>query len=156
MIDRVSPERRAGNPFGRLVRSKLATHLGLRGEAFARRFIVDLECGVDGVINEGVLGLDIICMQAKWYAVGNGFGVDKIRDCAGALDERGATMGVFVTTSHFAPQALLYAARSPKWLILIDWDELTRLLVKSDVAGRRYGTLEIKKLDADFFEELDS
>jgi restriction system protein len=110
--------------------------------------------GVDGVINEDVLGLDIIYLQAKRYAAGNTIGVDKIREFAGALDERGATKGVFVTTSHFAPQARAYAERSHKRLILIDGGELGRLLIQFGVGVRPYLTVEMKKLDADYFEGL--
>jgi restriction system protein len=110
--------------------------------------------GVDGVINEDVLGLDIIYLQAKRYAAGNAIGVEKIREFAGALDERGATKGVFVTTSHFAPQARAYAQRSPKRLVLIDGEELTRLMVQYGIGVRVYRTLEMKKLDTDYFEDL--
>jgi restriction system protein len=111
--------------------------------------------GIDGVINEDVLGLDIIHLQAKRYATGNSIGVEKIREFAGALDERGATKGVFVTTSHFAPAATHYAQRSPKRLILIDGEELTRLLVKYGVAVRGYRVLELKKVDTDYFGEAE-
>jgi len=111
--------------------------------------------GIDGVINEDVLGLDIIHLQAKRYATGNAIGVEKIREFAGALDERGATKGVFVTTSHFAPAAIQYAHRSPKRLILIDGEELTRLLVRHDVAVRAYRHLVLKKVDTDYFDEAE-
>lgn len=111
--------------------------------------------GIDGVINEDVLGLDIIHLQAKRYATGNAIGVEKIREFAGALDERGATKGVFVTTSHFASAAIQYAQRSPKRLILIDGEELTRLLVKYGVAVRGYRILELKKVDTDYFDEAE-
>lgn len=111
--------------------------------------------GIDGVINEDVLGLDIIHLQAKRYATGNSIGVEKIREFAGALDERGATKGVFVTTSHFAPAAIQYAQRSPKRLILIDGEELTRLLVKYGVAVRGYRILELKKVDTDYFDDAE-
>lgn len=110
--------------------------------------------GVDGVINEDVLGLDIIYLQAKRYAEGTGIGVDKIREFAGSLDERGATKGVFVTTSHFAPQARAYAQRSPKRLVLIDGEELTRLLLLHGVGVRLHRRIELKRLDTDYFDEL--
>jgi restriction system protein len=110
--------------------------------------------GVDGVINEDVLGLDIIYLQAKRYAEGNAIGVDKIREFAGSLDERGATKGVFVTTRHFAPQARAYAQRSPKRLTLIDGEELTRLLVRYGVGVRAYRGLQLKRVDTDYFEGL--
>lgn len=112
--------------------------------------------GIDGVINEDVLGLDIIYLQAKRNAPGNGIGVEKIREFAGVLDERGATKGVFVTTSHFAAPARTYAERSHKRLVLIDGQELTRLLVEYGVAVRVYRSLELKKLDTDYFDDLDS
>ncbi len=111
--------------------------------------------GIDGIINEDVLGLDIIHLQAKRYATGNTIGVEKIREFAGALDERGATKGVFVTTSHFAPTAIQYAQRSPKRLILINGEELTRLLVRYGVAVRGYRMLELKKVDTDYFDETE-
>jgi restriction system protein len=110
--------------------------------------------GVDGVINEDVLGLDIIYLQAKRYATGNAIGVEKIREFAGALDERGATKGVFVTTSHFASQAHAYAQRSHKRLILIDGEELTRLLVRYGIGVRVYRAVEMKRLDTDYFEDI--
>lgn len=110
--------------------------------------------GIDGIINEDVLGLDIIYLQAKRYATGSAIGVEKIREFAGALDERGATKGVFVTTSHFAAQALAYAQRSPKRLVLIDGDELTRLLLRYGVGVRASRTIELKKLDTDYFDDL--
>lgn len=110
--------------------------------------------GVDGVINEDVLGLDIIYLQAKRYAKGSAIGVEKIREFAGSLDDRRATKGVFVTTSHFAPQARAYALRSPKRLVLIDGEELTRLLVHHGVGVRTYRELELKRLDTDYFDEL--
>jgi restriction system protein len=112
--------------------------------------------GVDGIINEDVLGLDIIYLQAKRYAVDNSIGVEKIREFAGALDERGATKGVFVTTSHFAAPARQYAQRSPKRLILIDGDELTNFLIKFGVAVRGYQTVVLQKLDVDYFDDLDA
>jgi restriction system protein len=110
--------------------------------------------GVDGIINEDVLGLDIIYLQAKRYATGSVIGVEKIREFAGALDERGATKGVFVTTSHFAPQAHAYAQRSHKRLVLIDGEELTRLLAQYDIGVRAYRAVEMKKLDSDYFDDL--
>ena len=107
--------------------------------------------GIDGIINEDPLGLDVVFLQAKRYAPGNNIGVEKIREFAGSLDERGAVKGVFVTTSSFALGARNYAERSPKRLILIDGEELTRLLVRYGVAVRTFQTIELKKIDLDYF-----
>lgn len=112
--------------------------------------------GVDGVINEDVLGLDLIYLQAKRYAKENRIGVEKIREFAGSLDERGATKGVFVTTSYFAQPARQYAKDSPKSLVLIDGNELTQYLIKFGVAVRLYQTIDLKKLDVEYFDEMGS
>jgi restriction system protein len=107
------------------------------------------------VINEDPLGLDIVFIQAKRYAPGNTVGVDKVREFAGSLVERGSTKGVFVTTSRFAPAATTYAERIPQRLVLIDGEELTRLMVQYGVGVRTERSLEFRKLDLDYFENGD-
>jgi restriction system protein len=105
--------------------------------------------GIDGTITEDALGLDVIYLQAKRYADGNNVGVEKIREFAGTLDERGATKGVFVTTSKYANGARTYSSRSPKRLTLIDGEELTALMV------RTIRKMEIRKIDTDYFDDLE-
>ena len=61
--------------------------------------------------------------------------------------------GVFVTTSHFAPAARAFAERVPKRLILVDGKDLSRLLVRYGVGVRAVRTVELKKVDIDYFEE---
>jgi restriction system protein len=56
--------------------------------------------------------------------------------------ERGSTKGVFVTTSRFAPAATTYAERIPQRLVLIDGEELTRLMVQYGVGVRTERSLE--------------
>jgi len=112
--------------------------------------------GVDGVINEDILGLNSIYLQAKRYKEGNHVGAGEIRDFAGALDGRGVTRGVFFTTSRFTKEAIQYAkANQNKQLILIDGDQLTKLMTEHDVAVRTYRKVELKKLDYEYFNELD-
>lgn len=111
--------------------------------------------GVDGIITEDILGLDVIYLQAKRYKDGNTIGVEKIREFAGVLDERRVTKGVFVTTSHFAPKAKDYAASSPKRLILIDGKELASLMVRYNVGVRSARTIEIKRIDAEYFDDTE-
>ncbi len=110
--------------------------------------------GVDGVINEDVLGLDKIYLQAKRYAAGNAVGVAAVREFVGALHEHHAEKGVFVTTSHFATSARDFVQKSGKRLRLIDGKELTRLLAQYGVGVRTYLTVELKKPDTAYFEEL--
>jgi restriction system protein len=133
----------------------LLTSMGYGGSRpdAGRRVGKTADGGIDGVINEDPLGLDIVYLQAKRYAPGNTVGVDKVREFAGSLVERGAAKGVFVTTSKFASAATTYAERIPQRLILIDGDELTRLLVQYGVGVRVERKIEFCKLDLDYFEE---
>ena len=107
--------------------------------------------GVDGVINEDALGLDTVFLQAKRYKPGNVVGVEAIQAFAGSLVGRGATKGVFVTTSHFSPKSREFAERTHQRLVLIDGDELTTLLVRYNVGVRTTRAVEIKRIDLDYF-----
>ncbi len=111
--------------------------------------------GIDGVINEDTLGLDSVYLQAKRYSPGNTVGIEKIREFAGSLAERGASKGVFVTTSSFASRAWDYVERIPQTVVLIDGERLSRLLVTYDVGVRTTQKLELKRLDLDYFDQLD-
>ena len=107
--------------------------------------------GVDGVISEDALGLDLVFLQAKRYQEGNGVGVEKIQAFVGALVGRGANKGVFVTTSHFSPQARAYAEHTPQRLILIDGEELTKLLIQYKVGIRQVRQIDLMRIDTDYF-----
>lgn len=131
----------------------IAMNYGAAGADSGKRIGKTGDGGIDGVINEDPLGLDIVYIQAKRYAPGNGVGVDKVREFAGAMVERGATKGVFVTTSHFAVSARAYAERIPQRLILIDGPELAGLMLRYGVGVRTVRAIELKKADLDYFEE---
>jgi len=85
---------------------------GSRAEA-GQRIGKSGDGGIDGVINEDTLGLDIIYLQAKRNALENVVGGDKVREFAGALLARGASKGVFVTTSQFTKSAKDYVKEHP-------------------------------------------
>lgn len=123
--------------------SGTGTHVGKSGDG-----------GVDGIITEDALGLDVVCLQAKRYAEGNNVGVNEIRAFAGTLDEAGAAKGVFVTTSKFAPSARDFNSRS-KRIELIDGERLVTLMAKYGVGTRIVRKIEFKKMDSDYFDDLD-
>ena len=100
-------------------------HLGKSGDG-----------GIDGIINEDKLGLDLIYIQAKRYAPGNSIGRPEIQKFAGSLIGKGANKGVFVTTSSFSHQAGEYAESVPQRIILIDGDRLTSLMLEHNVGVR--------------------
>jgi restriction system protein len=108
--------------------------------------------GVDGVIDQDALGLDRIYIQAKRYAVGNNIGSGAIRDFFGSLDRHKATKGLFVTTSSFSPSAIETAQFLSKRIVLIDGEQLAKLMIRHNVGCRVEDTLQIKKIDEDFFD----
>jgi restriction system protein len=108
--------------------------------------------GVDGVIDQDALGLDRVYIQAKRYATGNNIGSGAIRDFFGSLDRHKATKGLFVTTSTFSPSARETAEFLSKRIVLIDGEQLTKLMIRHNVGCRIEDTLHIKKIDEEFFD----
>jgi restriction system protein len=108
--------------------------------------------GVDGVIDQDALGLDRVYIQAKRYAAGNSVGPGAIRDFFGSLDRHKAAKGLFVTTSGFTSSARETADHLSKRIVLIDGEQLTRLMIRHNVGCRIEEVLHVKKLDEDFFE----
>lgn len=119
-------------------------HLGRSGDG-----------GIDGSVKQDPLGLNAVYLQAKRNASDNPVDVDKVRVFTDALNEREDTAkGVFVTTSSFTRPARDRATRSTKRLVLIDGEELTRLLVKYNVGVVQDGEpLVVKKIDENYFSE---
>jgi len=108
--------------------------------------------GVDGVIDQDALGLDRVYIQAKRYAAGNSVGPGAIRDFFGSLDRHKAAKGLFVTTSTFTGSARETADYLSKRIVLIDGEQLTRLMIRHNVGCRIEDVLHVKKIDEDFFE----
>lgn len=108
--------------------------------------------GVDGVIDQDALGLDRVYIQAKRYAVNNSVGPGAIRDFFGSLDRHKAAKGLFVTTSTFTGSARETAEHLSKRIVLIDGEQLARLMVRHNVGCRVEEVLHIKRIDEDFFE----
>lgn len=150
------------------LRSQLLVRIGELSPSFFERLVVDLvvsmgyggsrasviqklgksgDEGIDGVVNEDPLGLDVVYIQAKRYAADNTIGRERIQQFAGALVGQGASKGVFVTTSSFTKGAIEYALKVPQRIILIDGDELTRFMVQYGVGVRTERTVEIKRID---------
>jgi restriction system protein len=109
--------------------------------------------GIDGVVNEDALGLDAVYLQAKRYTADNTVGRERIQQFAGALVGQGASKGVFVTTSSFSKSAIEYANKVPQKIVLIDGEKLTRLMVQYGVGARIERTVDIKRIDTDYFSE---
>ena len=111
--------------------------------------------GIDGIIKEDKLGLDVIYIQAKCYERGS-VQRGEIQAFAGALDGKGAKKGVFITTSDFSSGARKFSEdiqSSGKKIILIDGKTLAGLMIEHDLGVKLEYKYELKKLDSDYFEE---
>ncbi len=107
--------------------------------------------GIDGIINEDRLGLDVIYLQAKrWEA---NVGRPEIQKFAGSLEGERARKGVFITTSSFSADARDYVNRIDKRIVLIDGARLADLMIEHGVGVTLDRQPAIPKLDLDFFEE---
>lgn len=109
--------------------------------------------GIDGVIKEDKLGLDMIYVQAKRYAPDNPVGRPAVQGFAGSLIGFGANKGVFVSTSSFSKHAYDYAENVPQRIILIDGEKLTSLMLEHNVGVRLHQSIELKRIDEDFFTD---
>lgn len=107
--------------------------------------------GIDGIIKEDRLGLDLIYIQAKrWEAV---VGRPEIQKFAGALEGHRARKGVFMTTSGFSKAADEFVARIDSKIILIDGATLARRMVDYRVGVSPIRSYDLLKIDADYFTE---
>jgi restriction system protein len=108
--------------------------------------------GIDGIIKEDPLGLDVIYLQAKRYK-DNNIQRPEIDAFIGALTRRGARKGVFITTSQFSQGALDAVEGLNLSIILIDGLRLAELMVAHNLGVSVKETYQIKTLDNDYFSE---
>ena len=109
--------------------------------------------GIDGIISQDRLGLENVYIQAKRFA-NNSVGSPDIRNFIGSLAIQGVSKGVFLTTSKFSSSAIQTALDSKQQkIILIDGKELTKLAIEYNLGVQVAETIEIKKIDLDYFEE---
>ncbi len=109
--------------------------------------------GVDGVIRQDKFGIDQIYVQAKRYGLGT-VGRPDIQAFVGALSGQQATRGVFITTSAFSKEARDFARTIPQYrVILVDGEELVRLMIEYKVGVTVSRTIAIVEIDENFFAE---
>ncbi|OKH13446.1 restriction endonuclease [[Limnothrix rosea] IAM M-220] len=107
--------------------------------------------GIDGIIKEDRLGLDVIYIQAKRWD-GN-VGRPEIQKFVGALQGQRARKGIFITTSNFTKEAIDYSQTIDSKIILINGKTLVQLMIDSDVGLYTAEVYKIKKIDSDYFLE---
>lgn len=112
--------------------------------------------GIDGIINQDKLGFDCIYIQAKKWDKDSTVSRPEIQKFVGALAGQGATKGLFITTAKFSDGAREYSQKQHTTkIVLIDGMELAKLMIEYNLGVSVENVYEIKKIDSDFFEELD-
>jgi len=106
--------------------------------------------GIDGMIKEDKLGLDVIYVQAKRWN-GTVVGRPEIQKFVGALAGQGARKGIFITTSKFSEQAKDYIPRNETKIVLIDGEQLAQYMIDFHLGVSTVSSYEIKKIDSDYF-----
>jgi restriction system protein len=108
--------------------------------------------GIDGIIKEDKLGLDVVYIQAKRWD-NNPVGRPDVMQFAGALQAQRAKKGIFITTSRFTDDARNYVSQIGSKIVLIDGEQLTGLMIEHDVGVSTVSLYPVKKIDSDYFEE---
>ena len=108
--------------------------------------------GIDGIIKEDKLGLDVVYIQAKRWD-NNPVGRPDVMQFAGALQAQRANKGIFITTSRFTDDARSYVSQIGSKIVLIDGEQLTNLMIEHDVGVSTVSLYPVKKIDTDYFDE---
>jgi restriction system protein len=107
--------------------------------------------GVDGIIKEDRLGLDVVYIQAKrWEGT---VGRPVVQGFAGSLEGFRARKGVMITTSSFSKDAKDYVERIEKKIVLIDGEQLAQYMIDYGIGVAEVATYTVRKADLDYFGE---
>lgn len=106
--------------------------------------------GIDDVIKEDVLGLDVYIQAKKWEGT---IGRPEIQKFAGALQGQRAKKGIFITTGNFSKDAKEYTYKIDNKIVLIDGKQLTEFMIDKNIGVSLEKSYFIKRLDQDYFNE---
>jgi restriction system protein len=107
--------------------------------------------GIDGIIKEDRLGLDVVYIQAKRWD--NTVSRPMVQAFTGSLEGNRARKGVFITTSRFTKDARAYVNRIEKRIVLIDGEQLAGYMIDFGIGVTDVSTLHIRRIDHDYFDE---
>jgi len=109
--------------------------------------------GIDGIIKEDILGLEVIYIQAKRWD-NTSVGRPDVMQFAGALQAQKANKGIFITTSRFTDDARSYVSQIGSKIVLIDGEQLTILMIDNNVGVSTVSQYPVKKVDTDYFDDI--
>lgn len=107
--------------------------------------------GIDGVVAQDELGLDLIMLQAKRLKPGTSVSAGQVRDFAGGLEACHACKGIFVTTTQFSPRARGFAQSVSRRIVLISGHELTALMIRHNIGVKVNESFVFKDVEKSFF-----
>lgn len=176
--DATTPEERIEASYQTVARSleqELLDQIKARSPAFFENLVVDLlvrmgyggslqeagqrlgrsgDGGVDGIIKEDKLGLDIVYIQAKrWDGT---VGRPVVQAFAGSLEGHRARKGVLISTSRFSDDAIQYVGMIEKKIVLIDGEQLVKYMIEHDVGVTEVARYSVKRValeDLDYYDE---
>ncbi|WP_028775533.1 restriction endonuclease [Shimazuella kribbensis] len=119
------------------------------GGAHEEKLGLSRDGGIDGMIKEDKLGLDVIYIQAKRWS--NPVGRPELQAFAGSILGRSAQKGVFITTSRFTKDATEYVKHINQKIILVDGEQLTDYMIDFNVGVHETARYVVKKIDTDYF-----
>ena len=108
--------------------------------------------GIDGIINQDKLGLDKIYIQAKRWK--DNVGRPQLQNFVGALSAKKSNKGIFIATSDFTKEAKDYATNLSHTIVLINGNQLAKLMIEHNVGVQINYSYDIKKIDNDYFEMI--
>lgn len=117
-------------------------HLGKSGDG-----------GIDGMINQDKLGVDVVYVQAKRYAEGNPVGIKEVRDFVGSLSGKTTNKGILFTTSDFPNDAQSYLDKVNGRVILVNGEKLVSLMIEHNIGVSVSHKIEFKHIDEGFFSD---
>jgi len=107
--------------------------------------------GIDGIISEDRLGLEMVYLQAKrWEGT---VGRPEIQKFVGALHGKRARKGVFITTGSFSADAAAYVQTIDPKVALVDGKQLAEYMIDFGLGVSLARAYEVKRIDTAYFEE---
>lgn len=107
--------------------------------------------GIDGIISEDRLGLEMVYLQAKrWEGT---VGRPEIQKFVGALHGKRARKGVFITTGSFSADAAAYVQTIDPKIALVDGKQLAEYMIDFGLGVSLVRAYEVRRIDTDYFEE---
>jgi restriction system protein len=110
--------------------------------------------GIDAVIHQDALGLDVILLQAKRLRPGHGVSSPQVREFVGSMEAWHSHKGIFVTTGHFTASAQKFLRIIPHRVIMIDGATLADLMIKHNIGTEEDACFVFKRVRNQYFSAL--